>query len=166
MKQRKLSFLKKEADKWFSLYIRLKYADWKGYVKCYTCGHTSHYKKGMQCGHFASRRFMNTRFDEENCRVQCLTKESSLKMENGTYKGIEKIKVGDRIEAFDEKTFKKINAVVESAKNFIPDKIYKVEMEDGSVFFATGDHKVVVNNKWARVDRLLHTCNTYDILEL
>ena len=71
-KKRKLSLVKKEADRWFSLYIRQKYADWRGYVKCYTCGHTAPYNKGMQCGHFASRRFLNTRFDEENCRVQCM----------------------------------------------------------------------------------------------
>ena len=71
-KQRKLSLVKKEADKWFSLYIRLKYADWRGYVKCYTCSHTAEYNKGMQCGHFASRRHLSTRFDEENCRVQCM----------------------------------------------------------------------------------------------
>ena len=70
-KPRKLSLIKKEADKWFSLYIRLKYADWKGDVKCYTCDYTNNYKKGIQCGHFASRRFMNTRFDEENAKPQC-----------------------------------------------------------------------------------------------
>ena len=70
--ERKLRLIKKEADSWFSLYIRLKNSDWRGYTTCYTCGHVSHYKKGMQCGHFASRRFLNTRFDEENVRVQCM----------------------------------------------------------------------------------------------
>ena len=26
----------------------------------------------MQCGHFQSRRHLNTRFNEENCQVQCI----------------------------------------------------------------------------------------------
>ena len=70
--QKTISKLKKELDKWFSLYIRLRYATNEGAVICVTCHKVSHYKSGMQNGHFQSRRFMATRYDEQNCAVQCV----------------------------------------------------------------------------------------------
>jgi len=66
-----ISKLKKELDKWFSLYIRLRDSK-NGLVQCFTCGVVKHYKSGMQCGHFQSRRFMATRYDEQNCAAQCV----------------------------------------------------------------------------------------------
>ena len=67
-----ISKLKKELDKWFSLYIRLRSAtEYDGMVQCFTCSKVSHYKSGMQCGHFQSRRFMATRYDERN-QIQCV----------------------------------------------------------------------------------------------
>lgn len=65
-----LSKLKKELDKWFSLYIRLRNSTDLGIAECYTCGKKDHYKK-MQCGHFQSRKHLATRFDTKNCQVQC-----------------------------------------------------------------------------------------------
>jgi len=68
-----VSKLKKELDKWFSLYIRLRSANEYGMCQCITCGKVGHYKKdGMQNGHFQSRKHLSTRFDEENCQVQCV----------------------------------------------------------------------------------------------
>jgi hypothetical protein len=67
-----ISKLKKELDKWFSLFIRLRNATDEGLCQCFTCGCVKHYKSGMQCGHFQSRRFLSTRFDEENCQPQCV----------------------------------------------------------------------------------------------
>ena len=67
-----ISKLKKELDKWFSLYIRLRDATTEGAVICVTCNKVSHYKSGMQNGHFQSRRFMATRWNEQNCAVQCI----------------------------------------------------------------------------------------------
>jgi|TARA_R110000824_G_scaffold40581_1_gene121533 hypothetical protein len=66
-----ISKLKKELDKWFSLYIRLRDSE-NGLIQCFTCGCVKHYKKGMQNGHFQSRSFLATRFDEENCQPQCV----------------------------------------------------------------------------------------------
>ena len=43
-----ISKLKKELDKWFSLYIRLRYATAEGIAQCFTCGKIDHYKK-LQC---------------------------------------------------------------------------------------------------------------------
>ena len=68
-----ISKLKKELDKWVSLYIRLRDATDEGLAQCFTCGKVAHYKSGgMQNGHFQSRSFLSTRFDEENCQPQCV----------------------------------------------------------------------------------------------
>jgi hypothetical protein len=67
-----ISKLKKELDKWFSLFIRLRDCDELGLVECFTCNRFKHYKSGMQNGHFQSRSFLATRFDEENCQPQCV----------------------------------------------------------------------------------------------
>jgi len=61
--------LVKKLDTVFSLYIRLRYAK-NEIAECYTCGKKDHYKK-LQCGHFMSRKHYATRWDEENCQVQC-----------------------------------------------------------------------------------------------
>ena len=71
--QKSISKLKKELDKYFSLYIRLRWATKEGLCQCVTCGKVAHYKTGgMQCGHFQSRRHLSTRWNEQNCDVQCL----------------------------------------------------------------------------------------------
>ena len=67
-----ISKLKKELDTIFSLYIRLRDATDEGMVQCFTCHKVSHYKSGMQNGHFQSRKHLATRWDEENCQVQCV----------------------------------------------------------------------------------------------
>tara|TARA_R110001599_G_scaffold12528_2_gene58392 strand:- start:94 stop:507 length:414 start_codon:yes stop_codon:yes gene_type:complete len=68
-----VSKLKKELDKWFSLYIRLRSSNEFGYCQCFTCGVVRHYKDGMQNGHFQSRKHLATRFSEDgNCEVQCI----------------------------------------------------------------------------------------------
>ena len=65
-----ISKLKKELDKWFSLFIRLREAASNGLAFCFTCGCSKHYKK-LQCGHFQSRTHLSTRWDLKNCQVQC-----------------------------------------------------------------------------------------------
>ena len=69
-----ISKLKKELDKYFSLFIRLRSANEYGYCQCFTCGKVGHYKTGgMQNGHFQSRKHLATRFSEDgNCEVQCI----------------------------------------------------------------------------------------------
>lgn len=64
-----LSKLKKKLDTVFSQYIRQKYADQNGMVKCYTCSTVKHWKE-MQNGHWIPRNNLATRFSEENCRPQ------------------------------------------------------------------------------------------------
>jgi len=64
-----ISKLKKELDKWFSLYIRLRDATNEGMVQCITSGRIYHYKK-IHAGHFMSRRYLATRFNEWNVQPQ------------------------------------------------------------------------------------------------
>lgn len=62
-KEKTQAQLKKELDRVFSLYIRQKYP-----AECYTCGKKD---TALQCGHFVSRQYLATRWDENNCRPQC-----------------------------------------------------------------------------------------------
>ncbi len=66
-----ISKLKKELDKWFSLYIRLRDADDLGFVKCYTSGRFYHYKS-IHAGHFMSRKCLSTRWCELNVQPQSI----------------------------------------------------------------------------------------------
>jgi hypothetical protein len=59
-----------DADAIFSLYIRLKYANSKGLVKCFTCEAMMPYKQA-QNGHYVPRTCMYLRYCERNTRVQC-----------------------------------------------------------------------------------------------
>jgi len=63
------SKLVKKLDTVFSQYIRLKDAD-NEIATCFTCGKKEHWKK-LQNGHFQSRKHYATRWDEQNCQVQC-----------------------------------------------------------------------------------------------
>jgi len=67
--KKSVSKLKKDLDKWFSLYIRLKDANEFGMVQCYTSGRIYHYKK-IHAGHFISRRYLATRYCEINVKPQ------------------------------------------------------------------------------------------------
>lgn len=60
----------KKLDSVFSLFIRLKFADKNGNVRCFTCGAFKHYKE-IQNGHYVTRGKYSTRWDEDNCRPQC-----------------------------------------------------------------------------------------------
>ena len=64
-----ISKLKKELDKWFSLFIRLRNATSEGLVQCITSGRTYHYKN-IHAGHFISRRHLATRWCALNVSPQ------------------------------------------------------------------------------------------------
>lgn len=63
--------LKKELDSVFSKWVRLSSADKQGYCICYTCNAKKFWKQ-IQNGHFISRTYLATRFDERNTRTQCV----------------------------------------------------------------------------------------------
>jgi hypothetical protein len=64
-----MSNLIEDLDRVFSHFIRLKYSDKYGMVKCYTSSKLMHYKTA-QCGHFIPRAHLATRWMEDNCRPQ------------------------------------------------------------------------------------------------
>ena len=65
-----VSKLKHELDAVFSKYIRRKHS--KGGVgTCYTCGLQKQWNL-LQCGHFIPRTYLATRWEEMNCRPQCV----------------------------------------------------------------------------------------------
>ena len=68
-KEKTQAQLKKELDRVFSIYIRQKFSK-NGICECYTCGQKLPIKK-IQNGHFISRQYLVTRWDENNCRPQC-----------------------------------------------------------------------------------------------
>ena len=64
-----ISKLKKDLDKWFSLYIRLRDATDEGLVQCFTSNRVYHYKS-IHAGHFMSRKRLATRWCESNVQPQ------------------------------------------------------------------------------------------------
>lgn len=65
------SSLVKKLDTEFSIYIRKRFAIDKK-ATCFTCDKIDDWNK-MQCGHFQSRKHYATRWDENNCQVQCVS---------------------------------------------------------------------------------------------
>ncbi len=162
-KKKSLGWYKKKLDHSFSQWIRIKDSV-NGVATCVTCGAKSDWKH-MQNGHYIARNHMATRYDEQNCNVQCLTEDSTIYSGEGV-KSIKNSVVGDSLLAFDENTFEKRIAVIEEASSFMPTELYEVELMDGKKFYATGDHKVVSNNKWITIEEMLHIYPTCDIMEL
>jgi len=60
----------KNADKYFSLYIRSRDADDNGMIKCISCDDLVHWKKA-DAGHFIKRQYKSLRFSEKNVSGQC-----------------------------------------------------------------------------------------------
>lgn len=69
----------------FSKFIRLRNADENGIVQCVTCPKRFHWKE-VHAGHFMGRRHKNTKFNEKNNQVQCISCNS--------YNGGEQFKYG------------------------------------------------------------------------
>jgi hypothetical protein len=61
--------LVKKLDIIFSKYIRARDSS-NGTFKCCSCGQYKPYEQA-DCGHFINRRWMSTRFREDNCHAQC-----------------------------------------------------------------------------------------------
>jgi len=65
-----MKFLQTKLDRIFSQFIRLRDSK-DGLTSCITCGRMGDFKS-YDCGHFISRRFQSTRYDEKNCNSQCI----------------------------------------------------------------------------------------------
>lgn len=69
-KDKTTSWYKRKADNIFSIFIRTRDADEFGFINCITCFKRMHWKD-VDCGHYISRAYIATRFDEQNCHAQC-----------------------------------------------------------------------------------------------
>jgi hypothetical protein len=74
IKEKKLSYSKLDEKLWkvFSEWIRRRYADENGIVKCFTCPKQGHWKE-LQAGHFISRKHKATKYHEIGVQVQCVS---------------------------------------------------------------------------------------------
>jgi hypothetical protein len=62
--------MKKKLDRIFSKFIKLRDCG-EFYFKCISCGKTKH-KDQFNAGHYWSRVYMSTRYDEKNVNGQCI----------------------------------------------------------------------------------------------
>lgn len=123
MKSKTISQLKKIAWKWFSIYIRSKSADYRGYVSCVTCGVVKHWKQ-LQAGHFIPGRHNMILFDERGCHPQCYRCNIPLKGNPRAYDafmrktyGVKVIKELERLDRQDKQfTPKELEILIEKYK--------------------------------------------------
>lgn len=187
-KQKTLKQLKKLADDNFSWMVRLRDSEpvnmeYQG--TCITCSKTGtvawlddetgklRFTKGWNAGHFVTRGNLVVRFDERNVNLQCLTKESNINMYGNYTRSIKDIIVGDAVIAFDETTHKKTVATVIQNVPLVSEELYEVELENGTVFKGTGDHRVLCeidgSRRWVflkDVNNILHTGTVCNIITL
>ena len=69
-KLRSLSAIRRQLDKEFSRYVRLRHADHVGNVACVTCNKSLHWSD-THCGHYVPRQYLSVRWDDRNANVQC-----------------------------------------------------------------------------------------------
>lgn len=67
---KKVTELRDELDRKFSIYIRTLYMNENNMIECYTCGEHMTMSEA-QCGHFNSRQDSCTRWMVDNCKPQC-----------------------------------------------------------------------------------------------
>lgn len=125
-KLKPLNKLKKDADKYFSIYVRLRDSDQFGMSECITCGVKKHWKE-LQNGHFVSRRVMALRYDELNCHAQCYScnvmrygeqyqyaKNIDMKYGDGTARSLH-----DRRHDTHKFSREELEAIISDAKDYI-----------------------------------------------
>lgn len=116
-----ISKLKKEADKWFSLYVRYrdgKKIDGEWFSQCITSGAWIPLKKA-QAGHFMSRRYNNTRYEEENVNAQSYRDNVVFYGEQYKYALALDLKYGDG-------TAKKLSQMAKIPKQFKAEELEQI----------------------------------------
>lgn len=101
MKKQTRKQIVKKLDIAFSRYIRRTKADDMGIGTCVTCGKQAPWEE-LQCGHYFPRGRLHTRWDEDNCHIQCVgcnvfqkgnyTEYASFMLDSYNKKFIEKLK--------------------------------------------------------------------------
>lgn len=96
---------------------------------------------------------------------ECLHPDTLITMSDDSKKKIKDVKIGDYVQTYnDEKNIYEVKMVDYIYKNLSKgNKMFEIEMEDGSFIKITGNHKVrLKNGNWKRVDEL---DNDDDIVE-
>ena len=91
------------------------------------------------------------------CIDECLHPDTLITMEDFSKRKICDVKIGERVWTLNEKTNKlEIKEVEFVYKNLsVSEQMYELKMEDDSILYVTGNHKVLTNgNIWKRVDTL------------
>jgi len=122
-----LSKMKAKADKYFSLYIRYRDSEKRGgeyQASCITCEKWLPTKQ-MHAGHFQSRRYSSTRYDDENVNAQCAGCNTFNQGEQFKYSKAVDLKYGkgtaDRLaktaQKYHKLTIDELEQIVEEAKS-------------------------------------------------
>lgn len=114
-------------DKVFSLYIRQRDSV-NGVGRCISCNKIIDWKKN-HCGHFVNRRHMSTRFDEQNCNLQCISCNS---FDEGNFEGYRRGLIEKYGEGTPEKLYiKKFNVckISQFEVNMLT-KLYKLKIKE------------------------------------
>ena len=88
---------------------------------------------------------------------ECLHPDTLITMSNGSNKKIKDVKSGDIVLTINDSTFKKEYREVDYVYFNLSkhDKMFEIELENGSVVKITGNHKVkLVDGSYKRVDLL------------
>lgn len=105
-------------DKIFSEYVRLRDADYNGYIRCYCCGYPIHWTNA-QAMHFMNRRHLGTRFNEENVKAGCIPCNM---YQNGNLKAYEE----HLIKEYGENIIDKLTVLKNAVTKFSPYEIEKM----------------------------------------
>ena len=122
-----LSKMKAKADKYFSLYIRYRDSEKRGgeyQAQCITCDKWLPTKQ-MHAGHFQSRRYSSTRYDDENVNAQCAGCNTFNQGEQFKYSKAVDLKYGkgtaDRLaktaQKYHKLTIDELEQIIEEAKS-------------------------------------------------
>lgn len=126
LKKKGVAQLKKEADAWFSRYIRVRDSDGYGRGDCITCGAVKHWKE-QQAGHFVTRSASALRYDEINVNLQCVGCNMFKSGEQYLYSKALDLKYGDgtaeslmaRRHELKKWTVSELEEIITNAKDFI-----------------------------------------------
>ena len=92
-----------DLDLWFSRLVRYRAAGKGGFAQCFTCS-TIDSVVMMDNGHYLDRAWMGTRFDEDNCRIQCRKCNRMMDGNTERYGMLLKKEIGEeRFKALQEK---------------------------------------------------------------
>ena len=128
-KKQTVAVVKKKADTWFSKYVRFRDAQKRGgeyYAPCITCDKWLPIKM-MHAGHFQSRRYSSTRYDDENVNAQCAACNTYNQGEQFKYSKALDLKYGDGTaeklaqlaQTYHKLTIEELEAIITEAKHNI-----------------------------------------------